>query len=228
MRSNLSGGRPLNQQSLVSISEASHILGVSEAALRQWTDEGKIRAFITPGGHRRYSRAELKKFMASHRKTLGIKDLVTELEDTVQLHREISRTTLDTIPWYSKLGPESQEHLADLGRHLLNLIIRYIAEPSKRGETVQLARDVGHSHGETLAKLGLPLTDSVEAFILHRAPLMKAATHMVSKKEVPNGRVVEAIPLVAHIMDEALLSLVAAHQNHWGNSQKGPRGGATG
>ena len=202
------------QESLISISEASHILGVSEAALRQWTDEGKLKAFITPGGHRRYSRTELKKFMASHRKPLGIKDLVTELEDTVQLHREISRTTLDTIPWYRKLGQESQEHLADLGRRLLNLIIRYIAEPSKRGETVQLARDVGHSHGETLARLGLPLTDSIEAFILHRDPIMKAATHLMRKKEAVTGRVVEAIPLVAHVMDEALVSLVAAHQQH--------------
>lgn len=51
---------------------------------------------------------------------------------------------------------------------------------------------------------------------------------MVSKKEVPNGRVVEAIPLVAHIMDEALVSLVAAHQNYRSNSQNGPQGGAAG
>jgi len=32
------------------------------------------------------------------------------------------------------------------------------------------------------------------------------------KKEALAGRVIEAIPLVAHIMDEALVSLVAAHQ----------------
>ncbi len=214
------------QDSLVSISEASHILGVSEAALRQWTDEGKLRAFITPGGHRRYSRTELKKFMALHKKTLGIKDLVTELEDTVQRHREISRTTFNTTPWYSKLGQESQERLADLGRRLLNLIIRYITEPAKRGETIQLARDVGHSHGETLAKLGLPLTDSVEAFILHRDPIMNAATHLMRKREAVTGRVVEAIPLVAYVMDEALVSLVAAHQQHQVSFQSKNKGGA--
>lgn len=213
------------QESLVSISEASHTLGVSEAALRQWTDEGRLKAFITPGGHRRYSRTELKKFVTSHRKTLGIRDLVTELEDTVQLHRKISRTTLNTIPWYSKLGQESQEHLATLGRRLLNLIIRYITEPSKREETVQLARDAGYSHGEILAKLGLPLTDSVEAFILHRDPIMNAATHLMKKRETVTGRVVEAIPLVAHVMDEALVSLVAAHQQYQVTFQNESKGG---
>jgi len=74
----------LAEEPLISISEASHVLGVSEAALRQWTDEGKIKAFITPGGHRRYSRADLKRFMSSQQRTLGIKDLVIELEDTAQ------------------------------------------------------------------------------------------------------------------------------------------------
>ena len=202
------------QEPLVSISEASHILGVSEAALRQWTDEGKIKAFITPGGHRRYSRADLKKFMGSHPKMLGIKDLAVELEDTVQLHREISKKSLSTTSWYNKLGEESQEHLAELGRRLLNLIIRYITEPSKREETIKLARDVGHNHGETLAKLGLPLTDSVEAFILHRNPIIDAATHLLRKGGTFTGRVVEAIPLVTHVMDEALLALITAYQQY--------------
>lgn len=213
------------QQSLVTISEASHILGVSEAALRQWTDEGKIKAFITPGGHRRYSRAELKKFMTSHQKVLGIKDLVAELEDTIQLHREIGRTSFSTISWYNNLSRESQESLGSLGRRLLSLIIRYITEPAKQEETIKLARDVGHSFGETLAELGLPLTDSVEAFILHRNPIMEATTHLMKKREAFSGRVVEAIPLVADIMDEALVSLVAAHQHYQGIFQGESKGG---
>ncbi|MEE9528992.1 MAG: helix-turn-helix domain-containing protein [Dehalococcoidia bacterium] len=216
----------MDQESLVSISEASHILGVSEAALRQWTDEGKIKAFITPGGHRRYSKADLKKFMGSHQRALGIKDLVVELEDTVQAHREISRTSLNTTLRYKQLSAESQEHFADLSRRFLNLIIRYVAEPSKREETIKLARDTGHSFGETLAKLGLPLTDSVEAFILHRNPIMNATTHLMRKKEAVTGRVVDAIPLIAHVMDQALVSLVAAHQQYQNLSQSEGKGGA--
>ncbi len=215
----------MSQEPLISISEASHILGVSEAALRQWTDESKLRAFITPGGHRRYSKADLKKFMNSHQKVLGIKDLIVELEDTVQLHREIARTHLNTTSWYNKLGKESQGHLADLGRRFLNLIIKYIAEPSKREETLKLARDIGHSYGETLAKLELTLTDSVEAFTLHRNPIMNATTRLMRRREALNRRVVESIPLITHVMDEALVSLVGAHQQHQHVFQSNPKGG---
>ncbi len=204
----------MNQESLVSISEASHVLGVSEAALRQWTDSGKIKAFITPGGHRRYSMEDLKKFITSHQKMLGIKDLVVELEDTAQLHREIGRKHLNSTSWYHQLGQETQEHLGGLGRRLLDLIIRYITERSKREEIAEQARNIGREHGEMLVKLGLPLTDSVEAFILHRDPIMNAATHLMKKRGVLNARVVEALPLVHRIMDEALVSLVAAHQHY--------------
>lgn len=214
------------QEPLISISEASLMLGVSEAALRQWTDEGKIKAFVTPGGHRRYSKAELRRFISSHPKMLGIKDLVIELQETTYIHRELARASLKTTPWYGKLSEQSREHLADLGRRILNLIIRYITEPSKREETMQLIRDVGHNHGEMLAKLGLPLTDSVEAFILHRDPIMNAATHLLKKRGTVAGRVVEAIPLVAHVMDEALVALVAAHQQYQNSSQSESKGGA--
>ncbi len=90
---------------------------------------------------------------------------------------------------------------------------------------MQLARDVGHSHGETLAELGLPLTDSVEAFILHRDPIMNAAIHLMRKREAFTGRIAEAIPLIANVMDETLVSLVAAHQQHWNMVPSESKGG---
>ena len=217
----------MTQEPLLGISEASQLLGVSEASLRQWTDEGKIKAFITPGGHRRFARAELKKLTSSHPRILGVKDLVAELEDTALLLRETSKTSLNATSWYSELHEESKEHLSHLGRQLLNLIIKYITEPSKREENVHLVREVGHDLGETLSKLELPLTDSVEAFLLHRDPIMNAATHLIRKREAFTGRVVEAIPLVAHVMDEALVSLVAAHQQHCTGIQERIEGGSS-
>ena len=204
----------MNQGTFFNISEASRMLGVSEAALRQWTDEGKVKAFITPGGHRRYSKAELEKLLSSHSKTLGIKDLVSELEETAGLHREIAHQLLSSAPWYDKLSRESQEHFAEIGRRMLSLIIKYVTEPSKREETTNLARQAGHETGKILAELGLPLTDSIEAFLLHRDPIMNVATHLIKKGESFSGRIVEAIPLVNRIMDVTLVALVIAHQQY--------------
>jgi excisionase family DNA binding protein len=204
----------MSKETLVGISEACQILSVSETSLRQWTDEGKIKAFVTPGGHRRYLVADLKKFMSSHQKIVGIRDLVVELEDVAHPLREMARTVFPAKAWYSKLGTDSQQRLAGLGRDMLQIIVRYASEPSKREESMGMARNIGHDFGQTLAEIGLPLTDSLEAFILHRDPIMNAATHLMKRREAFTGRVVEAIPLVAHVIDEALVSLVAAHQKY--------------
>jgi excisionase family DNA binding protein len=213
----------MSQEALVGISEACQILRVSETSLRQWTDEGKIKAFVTPGGHRRYLVADLKKFMGSSHKAIGIKDLAAEIEDTSHLHREIGLRFLTGTSWYGRLTKESEENLADLGRRLLNSIIRYITAPSKREGTLKEVRDIGNGLGLALAKLGLPLTDSVEAFITHRDPILNVATSLMKKREAFSGRVVDAIPLVAHIMDEALVSLVAAHQQYRNGTQNEPK-----
>ena len=217
----------MDQKPLLSISEASQLLGVSDGALRQWTDEGKIKAFITPGGHLRYDRAELNKFISSQPRMLGIKDLATELEETARQHREIARASLRNTAWYNKLNEESQAHLADLGKRMLNLIVKYITESSRREETIRLVRDVGRDHGETLAKLELPLTDSVEAFLLHRDPIMNAVIHLMRKRESFTGRIVEAMPMVTHVMDKALIALVAAHQQYRNGIQTDSTGGTS-
>ena|SRR3972149_1646442 len=204
---------------LVSISEASQILGVSETALRQWTDEGKIKAFVTPGGHRRYLVADLRKFMGSHHRSIGIRDLAAELEETAPLHRQISVTFLSKTTWYQRLTKESQEDLASQGRRMLRLIVRYVTVPAERGGTVKESRELGTDLGVTLARIGLPLTDSVEAFIMHRDPMMNVVTEMLKKREAISVRVADAIPLVARVMDEALVALVAAHQQYRGATQ---------
>jgi excisionase family DNA binding protein len=197
----------LEIEALLNISEASRLIGVSEAALRQWTDEGKIKAFITPGGHRRYARADLKKFISAQPKMLGVKDLVSELEESVELHREIARRSL-------KLSREAQDRFADLGRNLLGLIIKYITEPARREETLAAVREVGREMGETLARHGLPLADSVEVFLMHREPVVSASTSLLKKREGFTGRVVDAIPLAIRVVDETLVAFVAAHQQY--------------
>ena len=203
-----------SQRSLMSISEASLFLGVSEAALRQWTDEGRVKAFITPGGHRRYALEELKKLMASGQKTLGIKQLVTGMEDTVDIHREMDRARMGAMPGYAALSPADQEKLAGAGRRLLTIVTRYVAEPQSRDEVIVLAREAGAYFGETLAEHRLPLTDAVQAFIAHRDPFIRVATELMKRREPLSDRVVNAIPLVVRVMDEALVGLVTAHQQY--------------
>ncbi len=203
---------PTSEDTPLSISEAAQVLGVSEAALRLWTDEGKVKAFVTPGGHRRYSRAELKKFSSKETKMLGVKDVVTEMEETFGQHREISKTYFSNIPQDKDIVHKYQQALAGSGHDLLQLIMQYISEPANRTATLEKIREVSARHGEISANLGLSLTDSVQAFLLHREPILKSTTSLIKKREANSGRIINLIPMIGQVLDEALLAHVAAHQ----------------
>lgn len=45
------------------VHDASELLGVSPATLRRWSVAGKVQAFRTPGGHRRFARSSLERLL---------------------------------------------------------------------------------------------------------------------------------------------------------------------
>lgn len=206
------GGQCVPEQFLVSISEASRILGVNEATLRQWTDEGSIKAFITPGGHRRYSRADLRRFAGLQARVHSVKDLTAEMEHAAAVQGEIARTAFPAI-LQDKLNEEERHRLATYGREMLNIIIRYIREPGQREETIKDGQEVGRNFGIELMRLEVPLTDALETFLLHRTPFVNAVTNLLKQREMLNDKAVAAVPMVNRVMDEALLALVEVYQS---------------
>ena len=197
---------------LLSIREASRLLGVSEVTLRQWTAEGRIKAFITPGGHRRYDEADIRRFKDSRPLAGGVRDIVTEMEQAPAQEREIAHTQFAHTRWYERLDADSRTQLGQLGRRIHSLVMEYVSRPRKRAEVLQAARDTGREFGELLVKLEVPLTDAMEAFVAHRAPLIEAAAGLIRVRRAVNGRAAESIPLVTRITDAVLLALVAAYE----------------
>jgi excisionase family DNA binding protein len=229
MRQNHSGGHTKERGSppgkpFVSVGKASDILGVSETTLRHWTDEGRVKAFVTPGGHRRYSEHELRRFTRTHQASQAPMKVADHLEQTAVDHRKTAREYVDSALPEGPLPGEDREILARCGRELLDLVIRYVNQPARRAETICFVRQVGEEHGRILASLGFPLVDCVEAFIKHRNLLVEAATQFAMKGRASSDRAMATVPLVTRVVDEALVSLVAAHQRTASPSRGGRAG----
>lgn len=52
-------------EKLINIKEAAELLGVCARTLKNWDDAGKLKAYKTIGGHRRYKMSDLEKTMES-------------------------------------------------------------------------------------------------------------------------------------------------------------------
>jgi len=112
-------------------------------------------------------------FMGTQHHVHGIRDLVARIELTPPIEIELAQTRFASTSWYNRLSPESRAHLGGLGRKLYQLVIMSVTRQSKQDQTLRLAREVGHEFGTYLAEIGLSLTDSLEAFMLHRSPLIR-------------------------------------------------------
>lgn len=45
--------------------QVADIFGVTSVTVGEWAESGKLRSFKTPGGHRRFRRADVEEFLAS-------------------------------------------------------------------------------------------------------------------------------------------------------------------
>ena len=49
---------PASEPDWLTLGQAAKYLGVAQSTIRKWSDQGRVPAFYTPGGHRRYRRGE--------------------------------------------------------------------------------------------------------------------------------------------------------------------------
>ena len=87
---------PATEPDWLTLGQAAKYLGVAPSTIRKWSDQGRVPAFYTPGGHRRYRRADLDKFLESSgpgaRERAGPTVLVVDDDDRM---REYMRASLE-------------------------------------------------------------------------------------------------------------------------------------
>ncbi|MGE5689515.1 MAG: response regulator [Pseudomonadota bacterium] len=62
-RDGIGGRRPSPESDWLTLGQAAKYLGVAQSTIRKWSDQKKLPAFYTPGGHRRYRRSDLDVFL---------------------------------------------------------------------------------------------------------------------------------------------------------------------
>src|SRR3954451_22966911 len=57
------GRQTQDESDWLTLGQAARYLGVAQSTIRKWSDSGRVRAFKTPGRHRRYRRDDLDAFL---------------------------------------------------------------------------------------------------------------------------------------------------------------------
>jgi len=159
----------------LTLTEASRVLGVHRATLRVWADEGHIKTFRTPGGHRRFLASEIEAMIAAG----GTPVVRGEDESLSRDLVTVARRDLSTLDgpgraWLLAFPEEEREDWRVSGRRLIGLAIQYVSRRGQREAILDEVRTIGTRYGERCAARHVPLATTVRALLFFRESLLRA------------------------------------------------------
>jgi excisionase family DNA binding protein len=134
----------------LTLGQAAKYLGVAQSTIRKWSDGGRLLAFYTPGGHRRYRRSDLDAFLAQSggggappRAREG-RRLILIVDDDDRL-REFVRVNLEMEGYSVREAADAEQGLAALEEEPPDLILLDVMMPKVDGW--EMLRRVQERHG---------------------------------------------------------------------------------
>ncbi len=209
----------------LTIHEACAFLGVDQSTLRRWSDSGKVPVFRTPGGHRRYAEADLRALVGEgprlqersrvSRQAITDRSLSGYEDEYLRVMRE--------RPWFRAYGGATREEHRQLGRRLVDLAVRYAASPAAAADREALldeARQIGEHYGRNGAAYGLSASETVEAFIYFRFPVVQAVSRLIEEQGLAARRAVRLYAEINQFLDQVLVATVQAHEADLGHGRE--------
>ena len=167
------GNRATEKSQWLSLRDACRLLDVSNTTLRQWADNGYLRVYRTPGGHRRFLRDDVESFANSpgQAREQGRGDAI-EGSALRKLRRSLNRNDVLQQPWYPSVEDEGNARKRLFGRRLLSLLLQETGPRRRRQELLVEAHLLGREYGTEMSERGVTLKDTIEAFVFFRTMVL--------------------------------------------------------
>jgi excisionase family DNA binding protein len=136
---------PASEPDWLTLGQAAKFLGVAQSTIRKWSDQGRVPAFYTPGGHRRFRRGDLESFIDSSgpgHPPSG--PLVLVVDDDSRL-RAYLRVNLEFAGYAVVEAENGEQALAAIEDQAPELVLLDVVMPGIDGW--QLLRQVEERHG---------------------------------------------------------------------------------
>ena len=199
----------------VSLGAACRLLGVNESTLRSWADGGVIRAFRTPGGHRRFLRDDLYAALQRTAESQPGHTLTAQALSegaTRRIRRLLHGEHAETFPWYEEMDEATRGRLRLFGRRLLDVTAGLLSKKRPSPQAMEEVRLIGEEYGEALAQRGLSLRELMEAFVFFRTPLTETVRAASRRSSSASEELAQAWQQVETVSDILMIAMTDAYE----------------
>ena len=201
----------------LALGPASRLVGVDPDTLRRWADEGRVKVFHTPGGHRRFQRGSLQRLIVSgsrERSTLASLGATSQRFTDAYRRTYLSRDGLTPDP-YSAVRDEDREMFRVKGRLLVDALVSHLGERDRKTASASLedAEGLSRSLGSRLAVSGTSLTESVALFVAARRPFLGELGALAKRRSLDSRQVAGLFDEASQALDRCLLAFIDGHRS---------------
>ncbi len=193
---------------LLTLHEASDLVGVAPSTLRRWGDAGRVPMQKTLGGHRRFVRTAL---LAAFGTAPDARAPLAPVGRSWSIDpREIARQA-----WHTRLAETpGAERMRGLGQRLLGLLIQFINRREDDQRFLAEARGVGAGYGREAQVAGIALGDAVEMFLFFRSSFARLAAPLPALAQPADLDETAVLrERIDRFMDATLLGVVTGYES---------------
>jgi excisionase family DNA binding protein len=195
----------------LTLKEASDFLGVHFTTLRTWADKGEIPVFRTPGGHRRFSLDDLRRFLLQ-RSHVAVPDEHGLVHSAVDRTRqELERNLPMAQDWRYPLQGEAEQARRQRGRQLFALAVSFVLKPAQSERLLDQGRELGREYGREAAAGGVGLAETGKAVQFFRSQLV-AAVHHREGADAPDADDLRIQQQIDHFLNEVLYAVLDGYE----------------
>ncbi len=200
----------------LSLGPASRLLGVDPDTLRRWADEGRIEAFTTTGGHRRFARTAVERILEArrHDATMRLANLGATRDRLSRAYRRGYASPTDGADVRAAIPVEDRDAYRDGGRALVAALLAHLDadDEGARERAEALATAATEDLARRMTRAGITLADAVSLFVAARRPFLTELGVIARRRSIDPDRLATIYESSSGLLDRLLLRLVAAHR----------------
>ncbi|MFP5341869.1 MAG: MerR family transcriptional regulator [Candidatus Limnocylindria bacterium] len=202
----------------LSLGPAARLVGVDPDTMRRWADEGRVEAWTTPGGHRRFDRVALDRLARDRRSAHRPAPLASmgatpaRLQRAYRAHYAGLGRTKPTVA----IGDGERQAFRRDGQRLIEALVGFLDTDPSDGPAREAAEAVAASivdeQARRLAAGERSLTEAVASFVAARGPFLAEIAGLGRRRSLDPTRLAVLYGDASAVLDRLLLRFIAAHQ----------------
>jgi excisionase family DNA binding protein len=203
--------QPIEPDTWLELSEAAEYLCVHFTTLRRWADAGQVPCIRTPGGRRRFSRAQLATFLAGLQQG-QVAAYASMMGAHSQQIARLGHPGLQQEPWYNRLDDTQRAAMRSEGQRLMAVLMQYAARNNGGDTFLEEGRRLAHRYGEACQAGGLSFVETLETFIHVRRNIMDSVYRAGALAGAPDGEAWRLYERMNTFLDNMLLAMLESFE----------------